>query len=165
MGPSFIVKACTRLIYCKKKKERETTKRRIQRAICTSQQAMESQFCMRFCRNPSGRSQVPQVWRNHVQSISQCSNTSLRYSQFNQDPPTEYVMSQPPQIIKDKTELKATFNCLLNHGFPFKDVDFGNILESGMLHMGKYTANESQQRASHMHTKSEIRRATVVLFP
>ena len=89
--------------------------------------------------------------------ISQCSNTSLRCSQFNQNPPTEYVMSQPPQIVKDKAELKVTFNCLLNHGFPFKDVDFGNILESGMLHMGKYTANEGQQRASHMHTKSKIR--------
>jgi hypothetical protein len=123
---------------------------------CSSQQAIKSRFCMRFCRNPSGRSQVPRVWRNHVQGISQCSNTSLRCSQFSQDPPTEYVMSQPSQIVKDKTELKATFNCLLNHGLPFKDVDFGDILESGMLHVGKNTAKESQQRASHMHAKSEI---------
>ena len=155
MGPSFIVKACARPIHCKKKRGK-TTKRKIQRVICSSQQAIESRVCMRFCRNLSDRSH-PRVWRNHVQGISQCSNTSLRCSQFSKDPPTKYVMSQPPQIVRDKTELKATFNRLLNHGFPFKDVDFGDILESGMFHVGKYTAKESQQKASHMHAKSEIR--------
>ena len=60
---------------------------------CSSQQAMESRFSMRFCKNSSGRSQVPRIWRNHVQSISQRSNTSLRSPQLSQNPPTEYVMS------------------------------------------------------------------------
>jgi hypothetical protein len=31
--------------------------------------------------------------------------------------------------------------------------------------MGKHTAKESQQRASHMHTTAEIRRAAAVPFP
>ena len=65
-------------------------------------------------------------------------------------------MSQPLQVIKDEIEIEA-FSCdLLNYGFTLKDVNFRDILKLSMLHMGKHTAEESQHRASHVHTKLKV---------
>ena len=74
-------------------------------------------------------------------------------------------MGQLPQIINDKVEFEAFSGDLLNHGLPLKDMDFGNILKPGMLHMGKHAAEENQHGATHMHTKPKICWAAAILLP
>jgi hypothetical protein len=92
--------------------------------IHSSKQAIESRSDMWFCRNSSGRSQIPQVQCNDAYGISQHSSSGLHRPQFSQYPLAKHVMNQPPQVIKDEVELEA-FSCdLLNYGFPLKDCEF-----------------------------------------